>query len=440
MKHLPIEIYEGVAKSLRHYCDQDGYKSSKVSLYNLCLVDKKWYHAATPSLYRKFESRVEGAFFKLLRTIIERPNLGIHVKSVFLSYSKSSMGWEDRTLRDTIRSRALALGLPLSDHPDILFYGSISTLSRDFQDALKGMLLLHTPYLTTVNFGGQVDTRHSNPYRYLDIVARCSQWHGMKCLRHLRLGVQFPIDGPESYHEACLSTLATAFPSAQHLYLELKYSGNRSSGDLVPASSKPEMSTSTHVVTFLGNLRSIYINNPRGGSMSFERTLGKHVDHCTGVEGVFYNCPQAYAAPFVQLMWPLSRTLKRLRVIQTSHEPNETISDALDSDPAALIDSMAGPTSLEVLYFHMLPYGGLWDLASTMASFMRALPATLRVLSIDGCKSGCLTRGLTQLVDRVQDGMLPNFCTLYVGPGFCPWSYSFMSELRRHGVNVEPVP
>ncbi|KAK1593804.1 uncharacterized protein LY79DRAFT_550971 [Colletotrichum navitas] len=449
MHSLPIEIYRMIAKSLCTHCSRTEkvYTLSKITLYNLCLVDKKWHQAATPSLYhafetsydtnsilfgsshdKAFESSQDKTFLAFLHTLIQHPNLAIHVKSLRLRPTYREWSWGNmKALRNDIRFRALALGSPFSDHPELLADSNSNYLSRDCRGVLEEMLLLHTPNIVSIDFDwGAVEVDVHNIFKYLNTVAHCSQkWHGMRRLRHVKLDMRFPRNTPES-HMTYLSRLATVAPSVQRLHTNLVNSlfpnwqdmDDASSNYWAPVAVQLQIPTPTHIVTFLSSLRSIYIANFTG-DVSFERTLGTHIGHCKSVEEVRYVSKSRYAASFVQLIKPLSRTLKRFGLTQCYPRDNETIWDAPHDDSVAVVKAIAGLTSLEALRFDMAGSMSIFghqesESASMLIPLICALPKSLRVLAIGGCKWVCLKQGLSQLMDRVQDGMLPNFRTLHV--------------------------
>ncbi|EFQ34020.1 uncharacterized protein GLRG_09164 [Colletotrichum graminicola M1.001] len=412
---------------------------SKVNLYNLCLVDKKWHQAATPSLYHTFESRWDRSFFTFLPTLIQHPNLAIHVKCVSLSLDYQNWPWEDtKTFRNVIRSRALALGSPFSDHPALVADKNSNRLSRDYQCVLGEMLLFHTPNIVSIDF--VKETEVEKVFKFLDTVACCSQkWHGMRRLRRVKLDVRFAEDIPESHYMGYLSRLAAVAPSVQHLHTYLLGDCRPPLLDWAPVTVQSQVPTPPHMVTFLSSLRSINITNSTD-SIPFERTLGAHISHCKSIEEVRYLSGNRDVASFMQLMRPLSRTIKRLGCTQWNAQGNETIWDPLRNDSVAVIETIAGLTSLEALLFDLTGPSVLsehGDSASTIVPFMCALPKSLRVLAIGGCNWVCLKQGLSQLMDRVHDGMLPNFRTLHVGCYNESHHHPFIEAFAEFGVKMK---
>ncbi|KAK1992780.1 hypothetical protein LX36DRAFT_587732 [Colletotrichum falcatum] len=444
-----------ITKSLCIHCCPAGrnYHKYQIDLHNMCLVDKKWNQAATAHLYHVFHSDLSNRFLDFLRTLIERPNLAIHVKSVILVPGWPTLDIEKQTaLNNMIKARALALGLPFADQD--LDCNLRSVIDGGFQNTLENMLLLHTPNIVTIDICWE-DIFGNNAFKYLNVVARRSQqWNATSCLRHAKLEVSFVEDNAESHHMTFLSTLSAVAPNLQELEIILKsaYStvSRLQSYHRGIAANHPQMVNTTDMV-FLSSLRSLVINNHELPPC-FEITLGRHIHHCKSLEEIYYRFNNKYLdrntdpSMFLRLLQPISRSLKRLSLVVLTRTPNDTVWDFPSLAYVAGFRSVAMLTSLEVLRFNTFAYDcnrisrSPFPQPSMIVPFMCALPKSLRVLSFGGggsCELSHLKHGLSQLRDRVQDGMLPNLRTLHVFSDGILGSDPFFGAFSMLGVDTK---
>ncbi|KAK2030029.1 hypothetical protein LX32DRAFT_692788 [Colletotrichum zoysiae] len=383
---LPVEVYGVIAKHLCAQCSSSvqSYSEHHLNLYNLCLVNNKRYQSTIPHLYHIFNDDKPEAFLRFVRTLIQHPNLASHVKSVSIPTYWDPGNFKSQELRtflSILRSRALDLGLSVSDEP-LLWDAMRGPYMANFHDAMENMLLLHTPNVMSIklHWHSHEERRGSRiAFGYFEMAARGpEQWHAMRCLRYAKLDVKFDSNRTESQFMIYLSSLATAALSLRNLQFRI-FKPQPDYFD--PNAVGPPMSTPTHVVDFLGGLRSLAITSFGQIPPSFELTLAKHFHHCKNLEEIQYRSLKRKAALFVSLMKPLSH-LKRLGLILRVHgNPRyETIWDADDhNDYLAGFGVIAALKSLEVLRFDHL---GHYDSTraceargpSMIVPFMRVLP------------------------------------------------------------------
>ncbi|KAK1978693.1 hypothetical protein LZ30DRAFT_762332, partial [Colletotrichum cereale] len=422
-------------------------KLSKSRLFNLCLVDKRWYKAATPSLYHAFRAGLSITFLRFLRTLIQHPDLAIYVRSVMLPHSFRRYDYTHvGAFKDILRCRALALGIPLSEH--MRFWAGnlwVADIFDDMWEFLEEMLLIHTPNIVSFRLLGRAGlTVGRSLFKYLNIIARSPrQWHGMRCLRHITLEVAFPVNSPESHYMAWLSSLASVAPSVRQLSI-LVFTMNTSSTYPASATTHPQIPTPAHVVDFLSGLRSLHITS-YSDLQSTRGTLEILIGHCKSLEEVWYRSASTNAASIVQLIRPLSPTLKRLGVTVDICSHEQTVWGGPGNDLAAVFEAIAGLTSLEVLRLdasvnpNEMAVNGVNRPNMTVSS-MRALPKSLRILTITGCKWPFLTESLSQLAGLVQGGILPSFRSFNLGWDSLIRCHPFIEVFAELGVDMKMYP
>ncbi|KAK6220121.1 hypothetical protein QIS74_05623 [Colletotrichum tabaci] len=462
---LPLEIREGIAKTLCTHCVPAtihfaGYKASKKTLFNLCLVSKDWNKIATPVLYEAFNSTEKNTTFGFLETIIMRPELGACVKTAYLTPSANLYGQAQvNRYKQSISDRAAALGIDPTEHDR--FWGSSradSIWENELRFFLEEMLLLHTPNIVSVTLKDRpevVDAQFA--FRFLAMAAvqnpqqqqqqqQQQQWDGLKSLRNVAMDIGVSLITDERSHVAYLCRLASFAPNVRvlkihEIFVPYCFHGHRvvSHAASLP---RPPMVVPPRLAVFLANLTSLkFASHVR--FRESPKIFRQIVAHCTGIVEVQYGAGSLDAASALHILYPLRPTLKRLRLTLQVAPGDRTIWDGLNSLHVSPFHIVASFASLEALRFDFtgrclneLPPSHTQRPDMTVA-LMKALPPSLRMLFLTGCEWAYLVEGISQLRKLVEERKLPSLQKLHVACTSLARDKPFIKTFAKHDVDMK---
>ncbi|TQN66098.1 hypothetical protein CSHISOI_09324 [Colletotrichum shisoi] len=459
---LPLEIRQAIVKMLCTHCVPAtthfaGYKASKKTLSNLCLVSKDWNKIAMPVLYEAFNSTEKNTIFGFLQTIIERPGLGACVKTAYLTPSANLYGQAQvNRYKQYISDRAAALGIDPAEHDR--FWGSYhadSIWENELRLFLEEMLLLHAPNIVSVTLKDRpevVDAQFA--FRFLTMAAvqnpqqqqQKQLWGGLKNLRNLAMDIGVSLITDERSHVAYLCRLACFAPNLRvlkvhEIFVPYCFHGHRLAGHAASL-PRPSMVVPPRLAAFLANLTSLkFASHVRFRESA--KIFRQIVAHCTGLVEVQYGAGSLDAASALHILYPLRPTLKRLRLTLQVAPGDRTIWDGLNSLHVSPFYIVASFTSLEVLRFDFtgrclneLPPSHTQRPDMTVA-LMKALPPSLRVLFLTGCEWAYLVEGISQLRKLVEERKLPNLQKVHVACTSLVRDKPFIKTFAKHDVDMK---